>query len=244
MFVRTSPPHPIRGLLFSFIDVTAVTTSECERHDMSENEYETVHRLPRGRPRLDPDVRKGSIVRTALRVFIEVGFVETTMELIAARCAISKATLYTVFSSKRDLFTSVMEVAVRLEIPEDDIEELSVAKTLETILLPLSDGHESELDDRDAILRIVYRQAHEHPELWEIYRLTTSKESERLTEWLLKQQLQGRLIIDDAAMIAQMLMNVALGYPPNQSEVVTGPLTRVPYLREFVTIFCRGIART
>jgi AcrR family transcriptional regulator len=211
---------------------------------MSENENEIVHRLPRGRPRVDPDVRKTSIVRTALRVFIEVGFVETTMELIAARCAISKATLYTVFSSKRDLFTSVMEAAVRLEIPAGDVEEHSVAKTLETILLPLSAGHESELDDRDAVLRIVYRQAHEHPELWEIYRVTTGRESERLTEWLLKQQAQGLLIIDDAAMIAQMLMNVALGYPQNQTDVPTGPLTRVPYLREFVTIFCRGIALT
>lgn len=180
----------------------------------------------------------------ALRVFIEVGFVETTMELIAARCAISKATLYTLFSSKRDLFSSVVEVAVRLEIPEDSGEDHSVAQVLETILLPLSDGHESELDDRDAILRIIYTEAHEHPELWEIYRFTTAKESERLTEWLLKQQTQGRLIIDDASRIAQMLMNVALGYPPNQTEVVDGPLTRVPYLREFVAIFCRGIALT
>jgi AcrR family transcriptional regulator len=210
---------------------------------MSENENETVHRLPRGRPRLDPDVRKKSIVRTALRVFIEVGFVETTMELIAARCAISKATLYTGFSSKRDLFASVVEVAVRLEIPED-AGEISVAEVLETILLPPSDGHESELDDRDAILRIIYKEAHEHPELWEIYRFTTAKESERLTEWLLEQQAQGRLIIDDAAMIAQMLMNVALGYPQNQTEVAEGPLTRVPYLREFVAIFCRGISLT
>ncbi|WFS04412.1 TetR/AcrR family transcriptional regulator [Rhizobium tumorigenes] len=208
---------------------------------MSVTENEAVHRLPRGRPRLDPDLRKTSIVETALRVFIEVGFVDATMEMIAARCAISKATLYSAFSSKRDLFTSVVEVAVRLEIP-DEIEGGSVAKTLETILLPPSDGHESELDDRDAILRIVYTQGQDHPELWEIYRCTTSKESERLTAWLLLQQAQGRLIIDDATMIAQMLMNVALGYPPNRSEAVVGPLTRVPYLREFVTIFCRGIS--
>ncbi len=208
---------------------------------MSVNENETVHRLPRGRPRLDPDLRKTSIVETALRVFIEVGFVETTMEMIAARCAISKATLYSAFSSKRDLFTSVVEVAVRLQIP-DEIEDDSVSKTLESILLPPSDGHESELDDRDAILRIVYSEAQAHPELWDIYRCTTCKESERLTAWLLTQQQQGRLIIDDAAMIAQMLMNVALGYPPNRTDMMVGPLTRVPYLREFVTIFCRGIA--
>ena len=91
--------------------------------------------MPRGRPRLDPDLRKTSIVETALRVFIEVGFVETTMEMIAARCAISKATLYSAFSSKRDLFTSVVEVAVRLQIP-DEIEDDSVAKTLETPSAP------------------------------------------------------------------------------------------------------------
>lgn len=200
-----------------------------------------VHRLPRGRPRLDPDLRRIGIVCTALRVFTESGYAETTMEMIAARCGISKATLYGAFSSKRDLFTAVVEVAVRLDIPQE-IEDHSVAKTLETILLPSSDGHETELDDRDAVLRIVYGEAQDHPELWDIYRSTTSKESERLTAWLLEQQAQGRLIVDDAAMISQLLMNVALGYPPNRTEVVAGPLTRVPYLREFVTIFCRGLA--
>lgn len=209
---------------------------------MSEKEKEAVHRLSRGRPRLDPDIRKTAIVSTALQVFIEIGFTETTMELIAAKCAISKATLYTVFSSKRDLFTSVIEVAVRLNIPEDDVEDEPVAKTLETILLPVYLGHETELDDRDAILRVVYSQAPEHPELWEIYRSTSNKEAERLTEWLLKQQSRGRLMVDDATMIAQMLMNVALGYPPNRSDTMEGPVTRIPYLREFVTIFCRGIA--
>jgi len=212
-----------------------------KRREMSVNPKEMVHRLPRGRPRLDPDLRRTGIVRTALRVFIESGYVDTTMEMIAARCGISKATLYGAFSSKRDLFTAVVEVAVRLDIPEE-IEDRSVAKTLETILIPTSDGHESELDDRDAILRIVYSQAQDHPELWDIYRSTTSKESERLTEWLLEQQTKGLLVVDDAPMIAQMLMNVALGYPPNRAEVVVGPLTRVPYLREFVTIFCRGLA--
>jgi len=213
-----------------------------EQHAMLENENELVHRLQRGRPRLDPEIRKSTIVRAALRVFIELGYTETTMELIAARCAISKATLYAVFSSKRDLFSAVVETAVRLEIPEDAAIQLPVAQMLETILLPVSDGHESELDDRDAILRIIYRQGHDHPELWEIYRITSNKESGRLTEWLHRQQLQGRLILDDAERIAQLLMNVALGYSPNQSDVTDGPLTRVPYLREFVTIFCRGIA--
>lgn len=208
---------------------------------MSENE-KSVHRLSRGRPRSDPDIRKVQILHAARQLFIEVGFGEATMEIVASRCAISKATLYAVFSSKRDLFEAVMESAVRLEFPEDDIAAGSVAKALEAILLPASDDSDTRLDDRNALLQILFREAHDHPQLWSIYRATILREAQTLTEWLLEQQSQGRLVVDDAAMIAQMLINLALGYSPNQADLTTGPMTPIPYRREFITIFCRGIA--
>ena len=208
---------------------------------MFESQSVDVHRLRRGRPRHDPDLRRALIVKVALSVFVERGYAETTMELVAARSAVSKATLYTVFGSKRELFAAVVESAIYLEIPVGDLENVSMAKTLEMIVLPEPIEGELNSGDREEIVRMIYREGGQ-PDVRDIYRKASSKEAAKLTGWLRRQQSKGRLKIDDADMIAQMLINVVSGYPPNQADVSNGPVTRIPYMREFVAIFCRGIA--
>ncbi len=61
-----------------------------------------VRRVPRG------EKRREEIAAVAERVFLERGFADTTMQVIAARAGASKETLYRHFGSKEGLFSEVV----------------------------------------------------------------------------------------------------------------------------------------
>ena len=62
----------------------------------------TARRVPRGRERRD------QLVAVAEHVFLERGFSESTMQMIATRAGASKETLYRHFANKEALFAEVV----------------------------------------------------------------------------------------------------------------------------------------
>jgi TetR/AcrR family transcriptional regulator, mexJK operon transcriptional repressor len=60
-------------------------------------------RVPRG------DVRRRELASIAEEVFLETGFADTTMQMIASRAGASKETLYRHFASKEALFAEIMK---------------------------------------------------------------------------------------------------------------------------------------
>jgi TetR/AcrR family transcriptional regulator, mexJK operon transcriptional repressor len=64
--------------------------------------HEKSRRVPRGEKRRD------EIAEVAQRVFLELGFTETTMQAIAASAGASKETLYRHFGSKEELFAEII----------------------------------------------------------------------------------------------------------------------------------------
>jgi AcrR family transcriptional regulator len=201
---------------------------------------ETIHRLTRGRPRTDPLLRRTQILQTAETIFIEDGYAHATMEHVATRCFISKATLYAAFPNKKDLFAAVVEARSCLVIPDNAAGELSVAQMLEAMLLPEPDEH--GVSDRNTVLRVLYKEAHELPELWDIFRSTIDAEGRKLADWLLTQQSNGLVVVEDAVDAARMLINVALGYPSYHLDAIEDPGARASYIHHCISLFCRGIA--
>jgi TetR/AcrR family transcriptional regulator, mexJK operon transcriptional repressor len=64
----------------------------------------------RGRPSVARLAEIGTAIRTAaLEVFLEAGYEAASMDAIAARAKVSKATLYARFASKDELFEAVLE---------------------------------------------------------------------------------------------------------------------------------------
>lgn len=68
--------------------------------------------------RVKTDARRQAIVDSAWEVFRANGYERTTMSQISERVGGSKATLYSYFSSKDDLFAAAMEQAVRARIDQ------------------------------------------------------------------------------------------------------------------------------
>jgi TetR/AcrR family transcriptional repressor of mexJK operon len=62
----------------------------------------TARRVPRGQK------RREEIAAIAERIFLERGFTETTMQLVAARAGASKETLYRHFGNKEELFAEIV----------------------------------------------------------------------------------------------------------------------------------------
>ena len=54
--------------------------------------------------KIDHEERKENILRTALKVFAEVGYREANLSLIAERCGISRPTIYQYFKDKDEIY--------------------------------------------------------------------------------------------------------------------------------------------
>ncbi len=75
-------------------------------------------RRGRGRPR-DPET-DGRITTAAAELMLERGFDRTTVDDVAARAGVGKATVYRRWPSKEDLAVAAMETLYATEFPEPD----------------------------------------------------------------------------------------------------------------------------
>lgn len=168
---------------------------------------------PRGRPktRSDEDRRK-TIIDEARHTFIELGYRGTTTDIVAARCHISKQTIYRIFSSKSDLFLAVVGSHRRmmLALPRPDSEDRPVDTVLEEIFM--IDIDEAAERERAAFISFVMREADQIPELREILHREGVEQSRRdLSDWLALQITRKELVLEDPSSGARMLMDLLFG---------------------------------
>ncbi|CUX61227.1 Transcriptional regulator, TetR family [Agrobacterium deltaense Zutra 3/1] len=167
----------------------------------------------RGRPKIYSDEqRRQTILDEARRTFTEEGFRGTTIAKVAARCKISKQTIYESFESKIDLFKAVVgdHRRMMLDLPRPPDEDEPVDIVIERIFRIDID---EEMDrERDSFLTIIFAESKEVPELSGFIRKEGADASRRdLVDWLKVEIERGRLKIDNPASAARMLMDMLLG---------------------------------
>jgi TetR/AcrR family transcriptional regulator, mexJK operon transcriptional repressor len=87
----------------------------------------------------DPQT-ESRLLQTASELFMEYGYEQVSLELIAERCQVTKATIYYYFSSKPQFFTeSVVQVLQRAR--EITIHLLAEPKPLKDRLILIATGH-------------------------------------------------------------------------------------------------------
>ena len=87
----------------------------------------------RGRPKARPDAQERQrIVVAARELFLEAGYGGTRMDEVAARCGVSKRTLYRLFPAKTDLFRVMVADHRRsmLALPRDPDEAVTSRQRL------------------------------------------------------------------------------------------------------------------
>ena len=91
---------------------------------------------PLGRPRQNKNTKstKAIILEVATRLFLTQNYQVVSMDEVAKKCGVTKATVYYYYSTKADLFTATM-VQMMVRIRENMDQILSTNKTLEERLL-------------------------------------------------------------------------------------------------------------
>lgn len=198
-------------------------------------------------PEQDPKVEK--ILDAAKQAFMERGYAETSMDLVARRASASKTTLYTRFPSKEALFAATIERECCRRGVLDELEQVQGRSIAEALFCF---GHRflDLLASPEAVRvqQIVSGEAARFPELALLYfqngPLRTIEAAERLFAAAAR---DGRLRSDDPAFMARQFLGMLKGFV--DCEVLTGSdetlfdgPARDDYLRRAIILFLEGAA--
>lgn len=192
-----------------------------------------------------PDTdQRAHILDCTTKLFLTKGYGRTTTDDVAARCRISKQTLYRLFSGKHALFAAIVDShrqsMLALPADYDDLPlDVALEKILQTDIDPASDRM------RVAILRMVVLEARQFPELEDIlHRHVGDRMRAELAKWLEAQAKHGRITIDDANAVARVLLDMVFGAVISKaSGRITWPSRseRKSQIQRCVSIFLNGI---
>ncbi len=198
----------------------------------------------RGRPKLAPAAtRRDEIVAVATQMFQEAGYARLTTDAVAARCHISKRTLYQLFPSKAALLKAIIDqhrtLMVRLPADYDDV---PLDRALDLIF---GNDIDDEADrERFAFLQLIFVEAVRHPELDQIS-ATHGRDVvlQLLGDWIAHECRRGRLDVPDPKDAARMLMDMVAGAITRSLDgrlAWDGSDRRRAYVRECIRVFLSG----
>lgn len=198
----------------------------------------------------EPDLKRGArkraaIIAAAQDVFLVEGYSAASVDRIAAKAGVSKATIYNHFTGKAALFASVVESlyakAAVVSPPMDEGARLPetlrafIADLLERITKPEIIG----------ILRLVIAENRRFPELTALFYAHGKEPALRALERLIEDRTaSGELVCDDARLAAQQLLGACketLFWPVVIGKPVEGGQDRV--IESAVKIFLNAYAR-
>lgn len=164
-----------------------------------------------GRPK--SPAKRDAVLAAARKLFLERGYAQTSMDLVAEAAGVGKATVYSHFGSKEELFDAIVAVRKQtvtsqfqpLEAPSDDPREDLEQFVLRFYELVLN--HESHL-----WARLVISEAGRQPELArKLFIAGPANGLALLTRYVEAQAAAGRLHVADAESAAEHLLGLVLG---------------------------------
>jgi AcrR family transcriptional regulator len=200
--------------------------------------------IKRGRPKLLSDEQQqAAVVSEARRMFIEQGYEKMTMDGIAARCRMSKRTIYQLFASKQTVMKAIIEDhrAQIFGLP-GNYDALPLEEAFAEIFRIDVDGDDDL--QRWAVLRAIKAEAAKSEELLAIIRANTADLiPSMLAQWIAEQAGRGRIAVPDPARAAKILLDMVFGCVFDKN----GRLCEWPnaedrrvYMRECISIFVNG----
>lgn len=160
--------------------------------------------------KLDRDQRRELILDVAQEVFLEEGFANASMSVIAARLGGSKGTLYNYFKNKEDLFNAYVErrclwqdeifaAPIGTETPEETLRRIARAY-LKRVLTDFNLKN----------FRLITAEAERRPEIGRaFYDAGPRRGAERVAELLVGMQRQGHVELDDPLDAAHQFLGLA-----------------------------------
>lgn len=180
------------------------------------------------------------IVEAARRVFVSMGYIDTSVEDVLLEAGISRATFYSHFRSKKAVFASVVEAHVRGRLSQTNVTNLGssdyrqkVTETIERFLNNYSNTQDLSL--------VIEQVAHYDPDFRNIRLVIRDLFVDRIARGIRRQQAVGSVAPEvnareSATLILSMMTNIA------QVEIGWKKRKPTPELIELMTNFwCLGI---
>jgi TetR/AcrR family transcriptional repressor of mexJK operon len=157
--------------------------------------------------------KRSAIMCAASEIFLRDGFALASMEAIAAGACVSKATLYSHFSGKAELFRSVVsarrEMAIEAKLqpellPEDPVPGLQrIAEVFCDLLYS---------PEVLALYRLIMAEAYRQPELGKIFVEAGPAPTHRLvSSYLARLDRLGKLNVPDPEQTAELFLGMLRG---------------------------------
>ena len=187
--------------------------------------------IRRGRPR--NEACTGEILEAALHLVAEVGIAGLTMDAVASRAGVGKATIYRRWTSKEALMLDAWMSCVRKPVAPD-------TGTLQGDLEALLGGIDSPLSDRE--LQRVFPQmiaaAKVNPEVADAYRAFVEQRRAPLRAVLLRGVERGEI---DPALDLEVVQDLVVA-PLMYRWIVTDAPIDEPMIRQVIATVTAGIA--
>ena len=201
----------------------------------------SIRKVPRG------ERRREELIDVAEKIFLERGFPDTTMQMIAEAAGASKETLYRHFESKELLFAEIVSRKARLISGPDGA--IARGGRPEVVLSALGSGLVRTIATGEGafLFRTVVAEAARNPELGDLfYERGPGATVDRLTQYLTDATARGELHCDDPLVAARLFLGSVVAQfhlrrllqskwkPPTASEIDRHVNSAVSmFLREF-----------
>jgi len=199
----------------------------------------------RGRP---AGLTEGDLLAVARALFLECGYAATTMDEIAARARISKASLYREHPSKAALFSAVVSdwAAAGRDAMRPALAQLVASTDLSADLVDLARTIRAGVLSPEVLgmRRLVTSEAARHPAIAAIYLAESwERNIDALADAFRALDRQGRLRIVDARLAADQFTWLTIGAPLNAQLLtpIAGYET-APTAASAVQLFLSGYA--
>ena len=165
-----------------------------------------------GRPR--SEAKRQAILTAATEVFLDLGFGAASMDSVAQRAAVSKATVYKHFGSKEKLFGAIIESRCRALMSPLLTPEIR-SNELEATLRAIADRFVDLIMDASALAlyRVVIAEAPRFPELARVFYENGPEQAiGNLAGYLSEETERGHLVISDSVGAAEQFFSLLSGY--------------------------------
>ena len=154
------------------------------------------------------------ILRAATESFLEAGYERASMDEIAAKAGVSKATVYSHFRSKEALFEAIIRELCRRLVTPLHMAGSDRVGPRETLTSFARSYVELLLDPASlALHRLLVAEASRDPELARgSYRAGGAQALRGLAEYLARETAKGTLAVDDPELAAEQLFGMLNGH--------------------------------
>jgi TetR/AcrR family transcriptional regulator, mexJK operon transcriptional repressor len=172
------------------------------------------------------DEKIGAIVEAARDLFFDRGYETTSMDLIARKAGVSKATVYAHFRSKEQLLLSLIEDEVNLlKLSQQHDLPASITELEQTLLEIATNFTTLFRNDRKlALSRLVISQAHSFPEsALAFYEAGPRRLKDDVGLVLTRAVENALLVIDDIDLASVQFISLIAGDLPLRSLLALAP---------------------